>query len=690
MPTITRRTAGATLPPADTPGVSGKFPAPAAPRPAGTQDAAAALAAWAALAPKLAGTPRMRVSRDGGRSYRRRRDGQALTAANPCQPATIPVFDADTETGMLIPADFDVGRAAGTPDPAALVTAEAADFDALIASLGGRTITDVSPSGGRHVLVPFAEPLPWQDIRDVTRALARRYQTLDPAPVANAGGQIRPPGARHKTGGWQALTIPLHAAVAAVQHPCGPQVWNGLLDELAAELAAVRPVAEPASIPDGATAADDGTPWLPREGGRTPLSPALEAIARTGTWPRGRYAGRSEARMAVITGAAACGWRLSQVHAEITSGRWAGLAALYARPRERQRLHRLLPEEWATTITDLITAARRGLTLAELRTGHRKTPAPAAGMEDPQNSHTSDIYPRRPPTRLGVDFDRRAAEFGEIRGWVTITDAAAADPHRTAAWGKLAIPARLVLAAIGQAAMVAGSTVIEFGIRQLALYAGVNYRTVGRVLEMLRDEPDPLLDLVSRHYLWRADRYQLRIPDMYKTAAQWRRRRAGKIEAIHPVFAVLHGPAALTYTALTAEEVPAAEVARTARLAESTTAAALRTLAEHGLACHGRRGWYRGPVALDTAAGRLGADRIQEEKRKTYRSHRDRWHEKIASWLAAPEISYRDDTPQIPIDDILDQLEPPNWCNADTGPPDPGTARMQTTQPMRQATGQSR
>ena len=67
-------------------------------------------------------------------------------------------------------------------------------------------------------------------------------------------------------------------------------------------------------------------PWLPRRGGRVPLAADLAAIARTGTWPPGRYAGRSQARMAVITAAVACGWQLAEVRAELDTGRWPGLA----------------------------------------------------------------------------------------------------------------------------------------------------------------------------------------------------------------------------------------------------------------------------------------------------------------------------------------------------------------------------
>ena len=40
-----------------------------------------------------------------------------------------------------------------------------------MAGLGGQVLADVSPSGGRHVFILFAAPLPWLELRDVTRAL---------------------------------------------------------------------------------------------------------------------------------------------------------------------------------------------------------------------------------------------------------------------------------------------------------------------------------------------------------------------------------------------------------------------------------------------------------------------------------------------------------------------------------------
>ena len=55
---------------------------------------------------------------------------------------------------------------------------------------------------------------------------------------------------------------------------------------------------------------------------------------------------------------------------------------------------------------------------------------------------------------------------------------AAEDPERVRGWGRRAIAVRLVLLALGQAAMVSGSGTIEFGRRNLALYSALSDRTV--------------------------------------------------------------------------------------------------------------------------------------------------------------------------------------------------------------------
>jgi hypothetical protein len=394
-----------------------------------------------------------------------------------------------------------------------------------------------------------------------------------------------------------------------VESPNGPEVWNVLLEEFAAELQHVlhqhgdQVHHQHGDISLVAELDDAGVPWMPRLGGRAPLAAELEHIARTGRTP-GR--GRSEARMAVLTAAAARGWQLADVRAAIASGAWKGFPSLYQRRSEPGRMDRLLPYEW------------------------RKCIAFVTGEENQRKWLTSDLKSRPP-----VDGGGPSAEYGLIRQWVTGTDCAAEDPERVRRWGRRAVAVRQLLAAIGQAAMVSGSTVIEFGTRNLSLHAGLSQRTVSRLLRMLRDEPDPLIDLVSPRRLARADRYALRIPDRYADSVRWRRRRAGRIEAIHPVFLVLGGAAALVYQVLDTDPVRGAEVARSARLSASAVSVALRVLAEHGLAERGQGGWRRGPVGLDDVAGAVGAADIRREREERYRKDRESWRARLRQYQGA-------------------------------------------------------
>jgi hypothetical protein len=470
--TVAGRTARLTLPPCDTPGADIRQLTDAGSSPDGLS-CAGAEAAWHAVTPPLAGTPHVRISRDGGRTYPARH-ARPLPADPPGQPCTVPVYDPGTGTGRMLALDLDPARGrGGGAGPAGQVSAQADAIVRLVARLGGRCVTDVAPGGGRHVYVLFAAPLPWRELRDLARAIAVRFPAVDVAPVSSLGGQISPPGSRHKSGGWRALAGPLQDARAAVERPNGPQVWNGLLAEFAAELRHGAAAVDP----DVAELDDTGVPWLPRLGGRAPLGAELDHTARTGRWDRSRHAGRSEARMAVLAAAAARGWQLADVRTAVTSGAWGGLARLYERRSEPGRMDRLLPYEW------------------------RKAVALTGGEKNVRGWPTSDLTPRPPAGPIdGAD------DYGLIRRWMTAVACALEDPERVRRWGGRAIAVRLVLLALGQAAMVSGSSVIEFGCRNLALHAALSHRTVARVLELLRNEPDPLIDLVSRRQLARADR----------------------------------------------------------------------------------------------------------------------------------------------------------------------------------------
>ena len=275
----------------------------------------------------------------------------------------------------MLAIDLDVSR--GDVDHQAAALAE------LLARLGARYVADVSPSGGRHVYVLLAASLPWLELRDVARALALRFPSIDTAPVSSLGGQISPPGSRHKSGGWRVLSTSADVARAAVEHPNGPEVWAGLLTELAAELRRIELGPACTTFADEPEMDDTGVPWLPRLGGRAPLGADLERVARSGRWDRSRYPGRSEARMAVLGAAAARGWRLAEVRSAIACGAWKGLAGLYERRSERGRLDRLLPYEW------------------------RKCTGKISGEENVRQWHTSDLSTRPP-----VEESASSAEYG--------------------------------------------------------------------------------------------------------------------------------------------------------------------------------------------------------------------------------------------------------------------------------------
>ena len=401
---------------------------------------------------------------------------------------------------------------------------------------------------------------------------------------------------------------------------------------------------------------DTGVPWIPRLGGRVPLGPELEQIARTGRWDRSRYPGRSEARMAILAAAAGRGWRLDDVRA--AAGAWQGLARLYERRSEPGRMDRLLPYEW------------------------RKAVDLAGGEKNVRSWHTSDLKPR-PPAGL-IDG---ADEYGLIRRWMTAVACAVEDPERVRRWGGHAIAVRLVLLALGQAAMVSGSSVVEFGCRNLALHAALSHRTVARVLELLRNEPDPLIDLVSRRQLARADRYALRIPDRYADSVRWRRRRAGRIDAIHPVFLALGGSAALAYQALDQAEARGAEVARAARLSASATTAALRALAGHGLAERTRRGWRRGGADLDAVAEVTGAADLHRERAQRYRQDREGWRARLRAYQGARQVPTSARDGWWPLDDEDEYDEMCRWPVLSDdfvrGPPAAGPGRPRRKGPAR-------
>ena len=184
MATITGQRVRSILPPADTPrSKNGCAPYNLA-CPDASIPAQSARVAWSLTAAGLAGSPHVRVSRDGGRSYPARH-ARPLPDEPPDLPSTIPVYNQASASGRMLALDLDPGR--GDVDH------QAAELGQLLEDLGGQVLADVSPSGGRHIFAVFAAALPWLELRDMARSIALRYSAIDPGPHASLSGQIQPP-----------------------------------------------------------------------------------------------------------------------------------------------------------------------------------------------------------------------------------------------------------------------------------------------------------------------------------------------------------------------------------------------------------------------------------------------------------------------------------------------------------------
>jgi hypothetical protein len=119
------------------------------------------------------------------------------------------------------------------------------------------------------------------------------------------------------------------------------------------------------------------------------------------------------------------------------------------------------------------------------------------------------------------------------------------------------------------------------------------------------------------------------------SSVRWRRRRAGRIEAIHHAFLELGGTAGLVYQVLGQASARGAEVARSARLSASAVSAALQVLAEHGLAERGPAGWRRGPAALADVAEEVGATDLHRERAERYQWDRESWRARLRQYQGA-------------------------------------------------------
>lgn len=549
---------------------------------------------WATLAPKMAARGRMRVSRDGGRNYRAR-DERAVTETLPNQPAALLVYDSSGRA-PIISLDLDASRGD--------VAADLANLQALLSRCGARYFTDSSPNSGRHIYVPLAEPAPLHEVRALMRALAARTPTLDPSPMLNiAAGCIRPPGARHRTGGHQSLDGSLSAAVHVLHQRTPTSAWKRLLAETApwaadaTAQATARSAAADGEGLDIAPQHHDETARLEPLSGFTEPDATFVQIARTGQWPAEKYSTASEARQAVLWATAAAGWALVDVARRLEDGTWPGLASLYARYSARHR-RSALGRDWRKAVA--FEAARRA---RRSESQPRKTSV-RVRTTSPQQTHRG----------------QGGSVNTEVRVWLAAVDMLTRDAD---------LAVRAVLYALAEAAALTGDLVVEHGNRSLAIATGLDQSTVGRALKALREAPKDrlLIDLVRPADRTRAASYALVVPDLLRPACERKPWRRGRIHAVRPVFRELGLAAAFVYAALEQHDAPVGgrELAAAAGLGHTAGYDALMVLSSWGLASRVRGGWVLGQASPERLAEQFGVDEAVAAQVKKYREERLAW-----------------------------------------------------------------
>ncbi|MGN7150727.1 MarR family transcriptional regulator (plasmid) [Arthrobacter sp. FW306-05-C] len=556
---------------------------------------------WAALSPLLAGQPRVRLSRDGGRTYPQKHE-RNLCEALPSLPAAVRIFGKDGTCAAIF-LDFD-SSIAGVEG----VQADVRAVQTWLHSVGARWIEDYSPNGGRHVYVPLAQRVTFSEARDLVEALGTRYRTLDKTPHQNLlHGCMRTPGSPHKRGGHQELAMSLSMAYDVARRPNSASVWTAMTEDLTAEIKAVRALRQQEIF----TPAISNAPVFDQPAGR--MSRAMLVLAQTGLYDTSRYATDSDARQAVIVAAAAAGLELVDVERRMLQGTWPGLASFYARYAARHRLPSLR-RDWMSAVSYL---------------SKTKNEAKGETNDNVRRSPTSQPSTQAAGIKGSPLVSNPDAEHRFIRTWRNALRIREVNYQES----RTGMARRIVLRSLGEAAHMTASRFVEFGVRSIAVATGLDHTTVAMHLRELRAEKDPLVTLVEEGRGTKGDLYMLTIPEELKTAAEDSSWQKGKIHALRPVFRELGLPAAFVYEALEhSPAMPTSEIVRVTRLSRSAVNEALEVLAAWNLIARGAsRAWSTvAATSLRQLAEQFGVLEAVAAQIMRYRSDRIVWRE----WLA--------------------------------------------------------
>ena len=447
---------------------------------------------WESIGAHIMRTGLARISEDNGETYPKATEAptpQTLPAAPTAARIYTQTPDGEWVTHCLV-FDLDAKKHHSPED----VAHDAHKLTAALAEAGIETITDTSPSGGRHIYVPSRQPIAGHLAQDIVDRLKAHLQltTCDITPMRGyRSGIIRTPGSPHKHGGHQSLITPLTDALHILEHGNRTIDFAAYVHTLPVAIKSKRidpaiyePNTEPSPSPAGA------------------LSYGWKRYATTGTFRHlkaakgGRYPSASEARLGFLAYLHRTGYDYPTIRRNTHTATWPALADAYAKysPEERERL---MTREWALDATEHGT--RRA----------RTQKAPVNPVHYLLRATTPIWATKKANSRKR---DRQTA----IRQWATLTDV-----HGTDLYGgsEAALSLRLVLKALSAQAYRSGSTVFTCSYRTLRLYTGLSLGTIRNVMTRLLTEETPLLELAYHGGMNRPNSYRLIIPETHAQLA---------------------------------------------------------------------------------------------------------------------------------------------------------------------------
>lgn len=581
----------------------------------------------------LAARRSMRLYDAAARSFT---SSRALTSKRPLAPAAVPLFAHGRARVLAL--DFDA-KIHG----AAAVEADVARVLGWLTETGGRAVVDVSTSGGRHILVPFAPGVTAgvAELRPLLNLLAARLPTLDIVPMTNAAtGCITVPGSACREGGHRHLIGDLATATDTMTVGSEPAVLTrlaALLGGLPHARARTRTTATVRTVDDeirDTTVAErvTGTGRTARLHSRlcrsAPPPAAVRAFAATGQLDRSRWASRSEARQSVIAHAVLSGATADDIAARLCTPEWAGVRNAYAH------------------YSDSLGAVRRDTARAlDWAVSSLPEPIRDTGHKLKHTGGTTDPV---------VSVWLASAHHWASREYASRRDR----------WSTHAVLQALAWGAATAGDVVEGVPVVALGGRSLSTAAGLlPETTVWSVLARLRDTPGSPVLLIARGVGQNADRYALVSP-RGETPPQGHSApdvRSTAIDTVHPAWSVIGYRHRILYDTVAAADRPLTvdTLLQQVRIGRSSGYDTVLDLRTAGLLTVTDGHVQLGDADLDDIAHRNGLAAALRSRTVRHRAERVIWRQ----WLAEREAQHIPTPPPVSTAAIIivdDGIAPPD------------------------------